>query len=227
MENNNKLLDKEQQVYFDLVSVVNEIRLKIKTNVDEEFQKEHYEIIKNSLHRFLNIKTVSIFLDDCKNCIGKFLDFSNTRDFVFQKKEPVILSFFKAPYNKEFGFDALVYEVEYPESYYIEKFNASNANSINILSCTKGFDQYPTCVALFPENFCSQRNFKNGFSVFYFLNVFERRFKEYSKPALKNHIDNHSFWRIKRMSKEARLKAFATWHYLHEYFHSYGPPSYY
>jgi translation initiation factor 2 beta subunit (eIF-2beta)/eIF-5 len=208
--------------YFGIIAVVDEIRQQIQSHKDGILSTTDYQLILDALSPFSNIQTVSVFLDDCSNCAGQQLDFSNTRDFVFQKNEPFVLSFFNAPYNKEYGLDAFVYDIEKPDEYFVEKFKGSKATSINILKCTEGFDQYPICVALFPENFCAIRSFKEGFSVFYFVNVFERRFQEYGVPTLAKFVDGKSFWRLKRVSKEFRQKAFATWHYLHEYFHSTG-----
>jgi hypothetical protein len=210
------------QQYCRIIAVVDEIRQQIRSHKDGILSMADYQVILDALSPFCNIQTVSVFLDDCSNCAGRQLDFSNTRDFVFQKNEPFVLSFFKAPYNKEYGLDAFVYDIEKPDEYFVEKFKGSKATSINMLKCTKGFDQYPGCVALFPENFSAIRSFKEGFSVFYFVNVFERRFQEYGVPTLARFVDGKSFWRLKRVSKEFRQKAFATWHYLHEYFHSTG-----
>src|SRR5579859_6518354 len=208
--------------YFEIVAVVDEIRKKIQSHKDDILSVADHRLILDSLSPFSHIRTVQVFLEDCANCAGKPLDFSHTRDFVFQKHEPLVLSFFKAPYNKEYGLDAFVYEIEKPDDYFVEKFKGSKATSINILKCTNGFDQYPLCVALFPKNFCARKSFKEGFNVFYFVNVFERRFQEYGKPKLARFVDEKSFWRLKRVSKEFRQKAFATCHYLHEYFHSTG-----
>jgi hypothetical protein len=208
--------------YFEIVAVVDEIRKQIQSHKDDVLSRTDYQLIGNALSPFSHIRTVAVFLEDCANCVGRQLDFSNTRDFVFQKHEPLVLSFFNAPYNKEYGLDAFVYDIEKPDQYFVEKFKGSKATSINILTCTNGFDQYPLCVALFPENFCALKHFKEGFNVFYFVNVFERRFQEYGKPTLAGFVDEKSFWRLKRVSREVRQKAFATWHYLHEYFHSTG-----
>lgn len=210
------------EVYFEIIFQVEKIRNNFFYSSEEKLLKSDFNLIYETLSPFKKVKTVEIFLDDCLRSVGRKLDFSNTRDYIFQKKEPIVISFFSAPYNKAFGLDALVYETVSPDLFFQNKYKFSNATSINILKMTTGFNQYPDCVALFPENFCSQSEFKSNFSVFYFLNIFERRFQEYGKPALEKFIHQSSFWRLRRLTKETRLKAFATWHYLHEYFHSQG-----
>jgi hypothetical protein len=209
-------------LYLELIAVIDDLRSKIESHTSGILSKRDHDLIQTSLRPFISIRTVQIFLEECERCVDKPLDFSATRDFVFQKEEPVVLSFFQAPYNKAYGLDAFVYEIEEPDQYFGEKFSASMATSINILICSHGFDQYPTCVALFPENFYSTRSFKDGFSVFYFVSVFERRFQEFGRPTLAQFVDEKSFWRLKRIPKKMRQRAFATWHYLHEHFHSTG-----
>lgn len=212
----------EKARYFELIDVVNKLRSLITSHHDSILKAEDHAVLLEALSPYSDIETVQVFLSDCDRCVGGAFDFTDTRDFTFSKKERLVLSFFKAPYNAAYGLDAFVYEIEEPEAFFREKFATSKATSINILKCTEGFDQYPTCVALFPENFCSAQSFADGFSVFYFVNVFERRFQEYGKPTLDSFVHKNSFWRLKRLSKKFRAKAFATWHYLHEHFHSTG-----
>jgi hypothetical protein len=219
MENLNKTL---APVYYELVAAVASVRSAITGAADNTLSIQDLNKLENTLHPFLQFRTVEIFLNDCKKSLNAPLDFSDTRDFVFGKKEPIVISFFKAPYNTHLSLDAFVYNIEMPDAHFLEKFKLSMATSINIESCTEGFDQYPTCVALFPENFRALRPFTDRFSVFYFLNVFIRRFEEYGRPVLEQYISDKAFWRLKRLSKGELLKSFATWHYLHEYFHSTG-----
>jgi hypothetical protein len=218
MENFNKTLS---QAYYDLVAAVASVRLTV-TGASNTLTEQEFEILEAALGPFTVFKTIELFLNDCRRSVNAPLDFSDTRDYVFAKKEPIVISFFKAPYNTHLSLDAFVYNIEKPDAHFVLKFKSSMATSINIESCTEGFDQYPTCVALFPENFRALRPFAEQFSVFYFLNVFIRRFEEYGRPVLEQYISDKAFWRLKRLSKADLLRSFSTWHYLHEYFHSTG-----
>jgi hypothetical protein len=218
MENFNKTLS---QAYYDLVAAVASVRLTV-TGAGNTLSEQELGILEEALSPFTVFKTIELFLNDCRRSVNAPLNFSDTRDFVFAKKEPIVISFFRAPYNTHLSLDAFVYNIEKPDQHFVDKFKFSMATSINIECCTEGFDQYPTCVALFPENFRALRPFAEQFSVFYFLNVFMRRFEEYGRPVLEQYISDKAFWRLKRLSKADLLKSFATWHYLHEYFHSTG-----
>lgn len=219
MENLHKTLG---QVYYDLVAAVASVRSTVNGAANNMLSTQDLEILEKALGPFSRFQTIEIFLNDCRKSVNGPLDFSDTRDFVFKKNEPIVISFFKAPYNTHLSLDAFVYNIEMPDLHFLERFKLSMATSINIESCTEGFDQYPTCVALFPENFRALRPFTEQFSVFYFLNVFVRRFEEYGRPVLEQYVSDKAFWRLKRLSKRELLRSFATWHYLHEYFHSTG-----
>lgn len=219
MKHSNEELSKS---YDDLISAVASVREVVTSARNNTLSNEDFELLEAMLRPFTGFRTIEFFLSDCKKSVNGLLDFSDTRDFIFEKKESIVIAFFKVPYNPHLYLDAIIYETEMPDGHFLEKFKSSMATSINIQSCTEGFNQYPTCVALFPENFCALRPFVHKFSVFYFLNVFVRRFEEYGRPVLEQHVSNKAFWRLKRLSKPELLKSFATWHYLHEYFHSTG-----
>ena len=207
--------------HFQLIKTIALLR-EILPDIKNGISSAYLSLLRKKLKPFTKFRTIEIFLKDCEKSVSGTLDFSETRDYVFDMKEPIVISVFKAPYNQSLVFDAMIYEIQQPDAHLAEKYRSSMANTINVKACTFGFDQYPTCVALFPENFVAGKKVKNEFSVFYFVNVFIRRFEEFGRPILKKYVSQKSFWRLKRLSQKVLLKSFATWFYLHEYHHGTG-----
>lgn len=210
-----------QERYLILINKLAELRMQL-PGIHNGLSGNDYILIENTLKEFLSLKTVQIFLEDCKNSVNGVLDFSNTRDFVFTKEEPIVMGVFKAPYNKSLALDGFYYENIEPDHIIRSKYQNSKATPISVLNSTFGFAQYPTCVALFPENFVCEKEFEEEFTVFYFIDVFLRRFEEFGKPILERFVSEKSFWRIKRLNEKTLQLSFATWLHLHEYFHSQG-----
>jgi len=210
-----------QERYLTLINKLADLRIQL-PNIHTGLSENDFILINNTLKGFLTLKTVQIFLEDCRSSVNGVLDFSKTRDFVFTKEEPIVMGIFKAPYNKSLALDGFWYEDVEPDHILKSKYPNSKATPISVLSSTFGFAQYPTCVALFPENFVSKKEFKDEFTVFYFINVFLRRFEEFGKPILERFVSEKSFWRIKRLNEKTLRLSFATWLHLHEYFHSQG-----
>jgi len=195
---------------------------KVLPGIQDGITNSSCKLIEESLEEFSDFETVKLFISDCKQSVGGALNFSRTRNFIFTKTEPIVLAVFQASYNTHLGLDAIAYKEELPDETIRLEFPLSKATTVTILKCTAGFDQYPVCVALFPENFVAKDDFSKGFSVFYFVNVFLRRFEEFGKPILRDFVSKESFWRTKRLSMASLKLSFATWFHLHEHFHSQG-----
>ena len=172
--------------------------------------------IRKFLHDHRAHKGVQIFSEALRQN-----DFALVREYAHNDQPTLIFSKFAAPYNKDLCFEGLLLEhIEVPKL--VALLFPSNARPVNLLAQTQGFESLRS-VALFPENFSTQKVLNEHDPVYYFINKFVLRFKNRTRPFLASgRVTGGCFEDLPKIDDEALLLLASAWVSMHEHFHTQG-----